>query len=42
VDAASLIRETAAQCSIDVIVVREAEDANWDNVWMKNPRCASY
>lgn len=42
VDAASLIRETAAQCGIDVNVVREADDAYWDNVWMKKPWCASY
>ncbi|RWO56708.1 ABC transporter substrate-binding protein [Mesorhizobium sp.] len=42
VDAAALIRETAAQCGIDVNVVREAEDAYWDNVWLKKPWCASY
>jgi peptide/nickel transport system substrate-binding protein len=42
VDAASLIRETAAKCGIDVNVVREADDAYWDNVWMKKPWCASY
>jgi peptide/nickel transport system substrate-binding protein len=42
VDAASLIRETAAKCGIDVNVVREAEDAYWDNVWLKKPWCASY
>ncbi|AZO01633.1 MULTISPECIES: ABC transporter substrate-binding protein [unclassified Mesorhizobium] len=42
VDAAALIRETAAQCGIDVNVVREAEDAYWDNIWLKKPWCASY
>jgi peptide/nickel transport system substrate-binding protein len=42
VDAAALIRETAAKCGIDVNVVREAEDAYWDNVWLKRPWCASY
>jgi len=42
VDAASLIRETAAKCGIDVNIVREADDAYWDNVWMKKPWCASY
>jgi peptide/nickel transport system substrate-binding protein len=42
VDAGQLIRETAAQCGIDVNVVREAEDAYWDNVWLKKPWCASY
>jgi peptide/nickel transport system substrate-binding protein len=42
VDAASLIRETAAKCGIDVNVVREADDAYWDNVWLKKPWCASY
>ena len=42
VDAGSLIRESAAKCGIDVKVVREAEDAYWDNVWLKKPWCASY
>jgi len=42
VDTASLIRETAAKCGIDVNVVREANDAYWDNVWLKKPWCASY
>lgn len=42
VDAAALIRESAAQCGINVNIVREAEDAYWDNVWLKKPWCASY
>jgi peptide/nickel transport system substrate-binding protein len=42
VDAAALIRESAAQCGITVNIVREAEDAYWDNVWLKKPWCASY
>jgi peptide/nickel transport system substrate-binding protein len=42
IDAGALIRETAEQCGIEVNLVREAEDAYWDNVWMKKPWCASY
>jgi peptide/nickel transport system substrate-binding protein len=42
IDAGALIRETAAKCGIDVNLVREAEDAYWDNVWLKKPWCASY
>ncbi|MGE0238212.1 MAG: ABC transporter substrate-binding protein [Parvibaculaceae bacterium] len=41
-DAGILIKETMARCGIDVNVIREAEDAYWDNVWMKRPWCASY
>ncbi len=42
VDAAALIRESAAQCGITVNIIREADDAYWDNVWLKKPWCASY
>lgn len=42
VDAAQLIRESAAKCGIDVEVVREPEDGYWDNVWGIKPWSASY
>lgn len=42
VDAAVLFRESAARAGIDLTVVREANDAYWDNVWLKKPFVASY
>jgi peptide/nickel transport system substrate-binding protein len=42
IDAGVLIKESAAKCGIEVNVIREAEDAYWDNVWLKKPWCASY
>jgi peptide/nickel transport system substrate-binding protein len=33
-DTATLICKTAAQDGFNVNVVRKAEDANWNNVWM--------
>jgi len=42
IDAALLIRESAARCGITVNVVREPDDAYWGNVWMAKPWCASY
>lgn len=42
VDAAQLIRESAAACGIDVNVVREPADGYWSNVWGVKPWCASY
>ena len=42
VDAASLIRESAAKCGIDVNIIREPSDSYWENVWLKKPWCASY
>lgn len=42
VDAATLFKESAAKAGIDINVVREADDAYWDTVWMKKPFCASY
>ncbi|MFN4143356.1 ABC transporter substrate-binding protein [Aestuariivirga sp.] len=42
VDAASLIRESAAKCGINVNIIREPSDSYWDNVWLKKPWCASY
>ena len=42
VDAAQLLRETAAVSGLDVEVVREPEDGYWSNVWMKKPFVACY
>ncbi len=42
VDAAVLIKESAAKCGIDVNVIKEANDGYWDSVWMKKPWCFSY
>ncbi|MDH5528665.1 MAG: ABC transporter substrate-binding protein [Paracoccaceae bacterium] len=42
VDAAVLFSEKAAAAGINIEVVREPNDAYWDNVWMKKPFCASY
>lgn len=42
VDAASLIRESAAKCGINVNIIREPTDAYWENVCLKKPWCASY
>jgi len=42
VDAAQLIRESAAKCGIDVTVVREPDDGYWDNVWGVKGWSASY
>jgi len=42
VDAALLIRESAAKCGIDVNVVREPDDGYWSNVWGVKPWSASY
>jgi peptide/nickel transport system substrate-binding protein len=42
VDAAVLIKESAAACGIDINVIREPSDGYWDNVWMKKPWCMSY
>lgn len=42
VDAAQLMKDSAAKCGIDINVIREAGDAYWDAVWMKKPWCMSY
>jgi peptide/nickel transport system substrate-binding protein len=42
VDVAVLCKEYAAKCGIEINVVREADDAYWDNVWQKKGWCASY
>jgi peptide/nickel transport system substrate-binding protein len=41
-DAAVLYAEQARPAGIEINVVREANDAYWDNVWMKKPFCACY
>lgn len=42
VDTAQLMKDSAAKCGININVVREADDAYWDAVWMKKPWCLSY
>jgi peptide/nickel transport system substrate-binding protein len=42
VDAAVLMRESAAKAGIDINVIKEANDGYWDAVWMKKPWCFSY
>lgn len=41
-DAAVLYSEHARRAGIELNVVREANDAYWDNVWLKKPFCACY
>jgi peptide/nickel transport system substrate-binding protein len=41
-DAAVLYAEHARRAGIELNVVREANDAYWDNVWMKKPFAACY
>ena len=41
-DSALLWRESAKAAGIDINVIREPEDAYWDNVWLKKPFVASY
>ena len=41
VDAAAIFRESAAKAGIDLQVLREPNDAYWDNVWLKKPFVAS-
>ena len=42
VDAAVLYAEQARHAGIEINVIREANDAYWDNVWMKKPFSAAY
>jgi len=42
VDAAQLIAASAAECGIDVEVVREPKDGYWSNVWNKKGWCTCY
>jgi peptide/nickel transport system substrate-binding protein len=41
-DSALLWKESAKAAGIDINVIREPEDAFWDNVWLKKPFVASY
>ena len=41
-DTAVLWKEHAKAAGIDLNVIREPEDAYWDNVWLKKPFVASY
>ncbi len=42
VDAALLIKDSAARVGIDINVVREPKDGYWSNVWNKKPWSACY
>lgn len=42
VDAAQLIKASAAEAGIEIEVVREPSDGYWSNVWNKKGWCASY
>lgn len=42
VDAAQLFAESAKAAGITLNVVREADDAYWDDVWLKKPFCGGY
>ncbi|MGE0004234.1 MAG: ABC transporter substrate-binding protein [Parvibaculaceae bacterium] len=41
-DTAVLMSSAAAKAGIEINVVKEPDDAYWDNVWMKKPWCMSY
>ncbi len=42
IDAAQLMKESAAPASINIEVVREPDDGYWSNVWMQKPWVACY
>jgi peptide/nickel transport system substrate-binding protein len=42
VDAALLLKESAAKAGINIEVVREPNDGYWSNVWMKKAWCLCY
>ena len=42
VDAALLIKDSAAKAGLDINVVREPKDGYWSNVWNKKAWCACY
>jgi peptide/nickel transport system substrate-binding protein len=42
VDAALLMKDTAAKAGLNINVVREPKDGYWSNVWNKKPWCACY
>lgn len=41
VDAGTLTKEPAAKAGIEINLIREPNDAYWDNVWLKKLRCFS-
>lgn len=41
-DAALLMKATAAKCGIDINIVKEPADSYWDVVWLKKPFMLSY
>ena len=42
VDAALLVKDSAAKAGINVNVVREPKDGYWSNIWNKKPWCTCY
>ena len=42
VDAAQLIKASAADAGIEIEIIREPKDGYWSNVWNKKPWCACY
>jgi peptide/nickel transport system substrate-binding protein len=42
VDAALLLKDSAAKAGLNINVVREPKDGYWSNVWNKKPWCVSY
>lgn len=42
VDAAVLMKESAAPAGININIIREPNDGYWSNVWMKKPWCMCY
>ena len=42
VDAASLYKESARDCGIDIEIVRHPADGYWSSVWMNQAWCMSY
>jgi len=42
VDAAVLIKETAAKAGIDIDIARRPSDGYWSNIWNKEPWCVAY
>nr|WP_316650466.1 ABC transporter substrate-binding protein [uncultured Gellertiella sp.] len=42
VDAAQLMKESAAKCGIEINIINEPADSYWDAVWMKKPFMLSY
>jgi peptide/nickel transport system substrate-binding protein len=42
VDAALLMKDSAAKAGLNINVVREPKDGYWSNIWNKKPWCACY